>query len=136
MSPCHVPPHHVASLVYLCSVLCAHPQSSPIVPPRALALPDCHSVQVAWLCLGGFRDHPEGFKCPHDAWFIDNQGTVIDGLYSLVEAVRSQTVAKTLPIWLSRPIASTEVLVKYYDLPRRMLAKLSGCDQVCVYCLL
>ena len=73
-------------------------------------LGDLFFAKVAWLCLGGYGEQLKlalPFKKPHDAWDIDNQGTVVDGLYAFVEGLRSQTVAKTLPTWLSRATAST-----------------------------
>jgi len=86
---------------------------------------------VSWLCLEGYDEQlklAEPFKKPHDAWMVNNGGTVVDGLYSFVEALRSQTVAKTLPTWLSRPIASTEIMVRYYDLPSRLMSLMKGDD--------
>ena len=105
------------------------------VPDTAVAsllIGDLFYANVAWICLEGYAENTKlagGFKKPHDAWTVNNEGTVVDGLYSFVEAIRSQTVAKTLPTWLARPIASTEILVQYYDLPKRILASLNGSDQ-------
>merc|ERR1711939_877413 len=101
------------------------------VPDAAVAsllLGDLFYAKVSWLQLKGFQEYPP-FKGPQDAWLVDNRGTVVDGLFALVEAIRSQTVASTLPQWLSRPIASTEIMVRYYNLPARLLAEVKGSDQ-------
>jgi len=88
--------------------------------------------KTVWLSLGGHAQNGSleaEFGAPYDALTVDNRGTVVDGLYAFIEALRSWTVASTLPMWMKRHASTTEILVRYYDLQARTQAFRKGCSQ-------